>query len=87
MHREKTSHSKLKETSIFLFSIIIFILSSSALIFCIEKHVFYDLIPLEEIKKVKDFDLIKISEDKFLIKTKDQECELNLKNKIARCKI
>ncbi|OCH39385.1 toxin-coregulated pilus transcriptional regulator TcpP [Aliivibrio fischeri] len=83
---KKTSHSKLKETSIFLFSIIIFILSSSALIFCIEKHVFYDLIPLQEIKKIKDFDLIKISEDKFLIKTKDQECELNLKNKIARCK-
>ena len=69
------------------FSILMFSLSSISLIYCIEKHVFFDLVPLSEITKMKDFSFTPLSEDKFILKSKKQECELDITNKIARCTI
>ncbi|MDD9175811.1 transcriptional regulator [Aliivibrio finisterrensis] len=78
---------KQKQFSIFLFSIFAFVFSMSSLIYCIEKHVFYELVPLSEIVEVKGFDFIKLSDNKYILKTKNQECEFNLTKKIARCKV
>ncbi|MDD9196906.1 winged helix-turn-helix domain-containing protein [Aliivibrio sp. S3MY1] len=78
---------KQKQLVMFLFSILVFIFSMSSLIYCVNKHVFYELVPLSEIVEVKDFDFIKISDNKYILKTKNQECEFNINKKIARCKI
>lgn len=49
---------KQKQLAIFLFSICTFIFSMSSLMYCIEKHVFYELVPLSEIVEVKGFNFI-----------------------------
>lgn len=79
--------SKQKQLAVLVFSIGTFILSTASLIYCVNKHVFYKLVPLDEIIKVKDFNFIRLSESKYILKTESQECELNITNKIARCKV
>ncbi|MUJ39529.1 winged helix-turn-helix domain-containing protein [Aliivibrio fischeri] len=80
-------YSKLREVLFFLFSILFFIISSSSLFFSFEKHIFKELVPLYEINKIKGFNLVELSKENFILKTKGQVCEFDLNNKIARCKI
>lgn len=82
-----STKTKQKHLVVLVSSIFIFICSTVSLIYCVDKHVFYKLVPLDEITKVKYFDVIHLSDDKYILKTKKQECELNLTNKIARCKV
>ena len=84
---ESNRKIKQKKITILVLSIVTFILSTATLIYCVNKHVFYKLVPLNEIIKIKDFDFIRLSDDKYILKTKKQECEFNLINKIARCKV
>ena len=56
---ESNKNIKQKQLAILALSIIIFILSTVSLIYCVNKHVFYKLVPLNEIIKIKDFDFIR----------------------------